>query len=578
MIENNSKKRKSENNSHINSLRCASVDERNNNDVRLSKTLEKECLDLKFLVKNSVEKLNILFNNEQFNKNKTASKKIFNSNTNRININRYNLNKDNHSEEEDEDKKKNIKSNTLNNFINIPNKKKNENMNKESFNEEDEYINNNDLYEELKNLNSNKIKSDNYNNKNESCTINENDDDILMNTSLSNLESNKLYSNKSHTLYLKNIDISGNSQKNKKIKNTFTTNYLKAETPKNLNFLRYKKNDILNYAQKDSNNNGKNKLNKNEIKTRNNKINKPKVMLDKTIPEETNKLSYTQKLKHLNNSLPKETISVAKKISNNLFINIDMTINPENYYLNRYKNKKRKKEGNKLVSSIDNKINNGKKKPYINNKKFNIGFEPSYKKNFFNRKMYNNNKYNEISTNKMDSKQMPQKIKVQDFMRMMLMLNEYLINNNLFEDYSNSENKKILDNYSLFLTNNININCVPKNEEISDDKKIYASIIIQRSWRKSIIEKYFINNFIEENEELRKMLLNDIIQKHQYKNIKIIDNFNNFINNIKLEYNDIEEIDNSFYNIQKLIQKKLTIYEKNLLYKKYINNIIYNNR
>ena len=208
-------------------------------------------------------------------------------------------------------------------------------------------------------------------------------------------------------------------------------------------------------------------------------------------------------------------------------------------------------------------------------------------------------------------------------MRMMLMLNEYIISNNLFEDYSNPESKKIIENYNLFLTNNININYESKievkddkidkkeendkdnknkendknekdnkdNRELSDNKEdknnkenkvnndnkiIKAAIIIQRRWRKSKLDKYLINNFIEEEDELRKMLLNKLMDKPKSKDIKIIDIFNNVINSFKMVYKNIDEVEKIFYYIQKIIQRKLNIYEKNLLYKEYINKIIYN--
>ena len=91
MNKNNYKKRISENNNNKKYYRCASVEERYNKDFRFSKNLEKEYLDIKCLVKNSVEKINTLFNNEEF-KHKTTSKKTYhNSSKNNININRFDM-------------------------------------------------------------------------------------------------------------------------------------------------------------------------------------------------------------------------------------------------------------------------------------------------------------------------------------------------------------------------------------------------------------------------------------------------------------------------------------------------------
>ena len=93
MIEQNlenqlNKKQKLENNK-TNNYRCSSVEEKYNNPC-FSKDLEKEYLDIKHLVKNSVERINVLFNNEEF-KQKT-SKKVFQNNINKININKFNFN------------------------------------------------------------------------------------------------------------------------------------------------------------------------------------------------------------------------------------------------------------------------------------------------------------------------------------------------------------------------------------------------------------------------------------------------------------------------------------------------------
>ena len=77
-------KQKLENNKTNNYHRCSSVEDKYNNPC-FSKDLEKEYLDIKHLVKNSVEKINVLFNNEEF-KQKTTKKNIQN-NINTININ-----------------------------------------------------------------------------------------------------------------------------------------------------------------------------------------------------------------------------------------------------------------------------------------------------------------------------------------------------------------------------------------------------------------------------------------------------------------------------------------------------------
>ena len=619
MNKNNYKKRISENNNDKNHFRCASVEERYNKDSRFSKNLEKEYLDIKFLVKNSVEKINTLFNNEEL-KHKTSSKKTYN-NSSRININRLDFNKI--SGDLEEDKKKESKSNILKNYINVSTKEKSKNKKsnlniKYPVNEEDEYTyNNNDLFEELKNLNSNKINKNNFNNRNKISKSNIFNETDSTSSCLINLESNKLNNNKEQSkeqsLTLKKINLSEATNKNKKCKNQNTSNYLKTDVQNDILSFRERKKDNPKYPQKASYKFKKKNHNNNENKTRN--INKAKQFSDKNAQEDTNKFSKTLKLKNENNSLPKDIALGTKNNSNNLLIDINLNINTE---YNNENNKKDKKEENTLVSPLAK--NNHKFKKRTNSAK-EEATDTSYKNKFFDEKIKKTKENNLI--NKPDSKQLNEKIdkiKIKDYMRMLLMLNEYIISNNLFEDYSNPQSKKILDSYNLFLTNNINVNYESKIEVINkidkkeennkankendknekdnsddkelsnnkddknnkenkvnnDDKIIKAAIIIQRRWRKSKIDKYLINNFIEEEDELRKMLLNNLMDKQKSKDIKIIDIFNNVINSFKIVYKNIEEVEKIFYYIQKIIQRKLNIYEKNLLYKEYINKIINN--
>ena len=623
MNKNNYKKRISENNNNKNYFRCASVEERYNKDSRFSKNLEKEYLDIKFLVKNSVEKINTLFNNEEF-KHKTTSKKTYN-NSNRININRLDFNK--LSGEIEEDKKKGSKSNILKNYINVSKKEKSNNKKsnlniKYPVNEEDEYTyNNNDLFEELRNLNSNKINKNNFNKPSKNNIFNDTDS---MNGCLLNLESNKLYNNKEQSkeqsLTLKKINLSETTNKNKKYKNQNTSNYLKTDVQNDILSFRDKKKDNPKYPLKASYKFKKKNHNNNETKTRNNKV---KPFSDKNQQEDTNKFSKTLKLKNENNSLPKDSSLGTKNNSNDVLIDLNLNINTED---NNENDKKGKKEGNNLVSPLAKNNHKFKKRTNSANEETT---DTSYKNKFFNEKIKKIKKAKEnILINKSDSKQINEKIdkiKIKDYMRMMLMLNEYIISNNLFEDYSNPESKKILDSYNLFLTNNLNINYENKieikndkidnkeendktnkendkndkdnkddskdNKDISDNKEdknnkenndnnngkiLKATIIIQRRWRKSKIDKYLINNFIEEEDELRKMLLNNMMDKPKSKDIKIIDIFNSVISSFKTIYKNIDEVEKVFYYIQKIIQRKLNVYEKNLLYKEYINKIIYN--
>ena len=589
LINQNNKKK--ENNYNNNCTRSASVEERFNNP-HFSHNLEKEYLNVRFIVKNSVEKINTLFNNEEF-KQKTTSKKIYNNISNRININRCDLNKDNNNNDnfDKDENKKDSKINTLKYFINVSRRDKNKKLSKFSVNEEDEYAynsntNTNDLFKELKDLNSNKNKnSDIFTGKKlslKTCKSNE-IDSINGSGSLLNLESNKLYSKKEQNLNLKKINISENTNlsmknKDKKYKNPFISNNLKTEIENDFTGLKDKKKDILKFVQK-GNRIKKSKQNPINLKTRNS--NKPKVFSERCTEEESNRFSNTQKFKNVNNSLQKDINSGRKNNSNSMLIDINLNINSDNNNLNINNNieTKTNKEHNKLLSSIGKHLYKGEKREiaindigkngdeYLNNKK--------YINENKNKKTIQKNENNIIVTNKNNAKKITEKIKTQDYMKSLLILNEYLLSNNLFEDNSNIQNKKIINDLSLFLANNIkNNNNNSKQNKTKDNKMNEAATKIQKKWRQIKIEKYLINNFMEEDFELKKMLINDYLLKSKIRNNKIIDIFYNIINNYKLIYNNIEDIDKIFDKIQKVIQRKLTINEENLLYKEYINKVI----
>ena len=70
------------------------------------------------------------------------------------------------------------------------------------------------------------------------------------------------------------------------------------------------------------------------------------------------------------------------------------------------------------------------------------------------------------------------------------------------------------------------------------------------------------------------MVLNKYIKKAGFKIKKIIGLFNSMVECFDLIGNE-KEMEEMFYNIQQIIKRKLTPYEKNNLYKEYINSIIY---
>ena len=552
LIENNHTHKYNTNHKY---MRCASVEEKYNN-ARFSQHLEKEFLDVKFIVKDSVEKINTLFNNEEF-KQKT-SKKIYNNSLNKSNINRFDL--------RNIERKEN-KNNTLKYYINDKDKK----LTRYPVNEEDEFIyNSNDLYKDLKDLNSNKLNNKKIlNNKYRLKTANSIDFDSIS-SSLLNLESNKLYSKKDQNLNLKKINVSESANitiKNKDKKYKAQFNYLKTESQNDTFRLKDKKKDkdSLKYKQKGSNKKKKNKQHNVDLKTRN--IQKHKVFSEKGTEEDTNKFSNIQKFKNLNSFSQKNINQTKRNNSNSMFIDINYKIDTENNILNidnRMNKKEKKEENNKICSTSKNS----------NKKEIMVASLDDIENNEFE----NIIKINK-NTNIFNIKKASEKIKTQDFMKIMLILNEYLITNNLFEDYANYQNKKILNDYSLFLLKNINnnndnINQQQNNIPNNNNKLLSAVIKIQRKWRKIKLEKYLINNFMEEDCELRKMLISNVMEKNNLDNSNIIDIFNTIIKNCKLVDNGVDDICKIFGQIEKVIQRNLTINEENLIYKEYINKII----
>jgi hypothetical protein len=83
------------------------------------------------------------------------------------------------------------------------------------------------------------------------------------------------------------------------------------------------------------------------------------------------------------------------------------------------------------------------------------------------------------------------------------------------------------------------------------------------------------NSSKDEINEIKKMVLNTYIHRTGFKVKKIIGLFNSTCEAFGDIVNDTE-MNEMMYNIIKLIKGKLTKCEKHLLYKQYINNIIFN--
>ena len=173
------------------------------------------------------------------------------------------------------------------------------------------------------------------------------------------------------------------------------------------------------------------------------------------------------------------------------------------------------------------------------------------------------------------TKEFPRQINTNEILKLMLFLNEYLISNNLLSDGQKKENKKLLNDYSKYISSKIKVD-FPQEQDIVFDPSIKSAKKIQRKWRKRKIEKYLNKNKKSEINELKSMILNKYIQKSGNGVKKIIGLFNTILENFD-NINKQPDINEMLYQIKKLIHNKLTRYEKNLLYKEYINSVIFGN-
>ena len=192
-----------------------------------------------------------------------------------------------------------------------------------------------------------------------------------------------------------------------------------------------------------------------------------------------------------------------------------------------------------------------------------------------NNNFHSNNQNMHKILNKIYYKEFPNKIKTNTIMKLILFMNEYLISNNLLDDYYDISNQEKLENLSNFFSDKIFVD-YPQQDDVNFDQMINSIKKIQRAWRKNRMEKYLEKNNKNEENELKKMVLNKYIKKSGFKIKKIIGLFNSMVECFDLIENE-KEIEEMFYNIQQVIKRKLSPYEKNLLYKEYINNIIYEN-
>ena len=553
-IQNNKRKRL-ENNKSSNYYRCCSVDVKNNNPS-FSKDLEKEYLDIKHLVRNSVEKINILFNNEEFNAKQRTSKKSIQTNFNKININKFNFNKPDSSFEQfkkEEEKTNNIYKD--NNFNKTDQNLKKINISFFGNGEEYKY-NSNDLLEELKDLNSNRIINEKkvakfFQQKKSNNT--ETDNKALL-----NLESNKLYRNKEPINKIKKLNITNNIKNDKNQKEGYIANYLKTAKHQNIVHYKDKKIEPMKFIQK--NNNNKKIIQKVE---RNNNILNSRLTNNSTLNHYKNierKKVDKELLTKYNNATFRKENSYCKKINNNnstssdIDINLNFNKNDSTSKLNinsQYEEKTNKIDKEKIFLSINKHLYKGEKRDVYLHKILNDFNNQNKKVDNSKKRKSNHIKANtddvELPSLKNDSpskfinidypNKKFEKISTQNFLKMMLMLNQYLINNNLIDDYSKPDNKKILDEFSNFLNKNIkkeNNNQRNKGRKENDCDKNISGLKTERIIKKD-------NNLNENiNSDVKNNQTNYSKNKCASKNLKLDSLFNNIIN----KYNLISENNN----------------------------------
>ena len=180
--------------------------------------------------------------------------------------------------------------------------------------------------------------------------------------------------------------------------------------------------------------------------------------------------------------------------------------------------------------------------------------------------------------NKIYSKEFPYSaLTTNDILKLMLFLNEYLISSNVLKDTTNNpKHVQLLSNYSSFLSENITLD-YPETEDIDHsklDKVVNCTKMIQRKWREFTMRTY-LSNSSDEIHEIKKMVMNTYIHRTGFKVKKIIGLFNSACEAFADIVNDTE-MNEMMYNVIKLIKGKLTKCEKHLLYKQYINNVIFN--
>jgi len=477
-----------------------------NHSHNFKKVTEKDCTDLRNLVKKSVDDINDILNSTEIKK----------SNFMNINNNKGVFQKKHQSA-------LSLDNNTMNNSTSIKSENRNLSNSKTNFTVNiNNYIN---IPSNSINTTSKKIKR-----YEEQMILSQNDKQI------NNYNHNTL--NKEHKFIPEKLIKSLNSiTVNKKIINTNSSQYKNNENNE-INI----KNNFLN--------------NKISISPNSKQVNEIQLKIKKKLSNRK-KLSHTQKLKKPNECFNQKLNSSINSISSYIY----QPHTPREYEM---KNLKIKNNYTRSISSnskiIIRNINSSSNISKHNN-------------SFYSKE---NGKLNcRQILDRIYSKEFPYEISnTNDILKLMLFLNEYLINCNVLKDYYQPENRDLLNKYSQFLVSKIKIN-LPEEIQINHndlDKVINSAKTIQRIWRKKKVKKYL--NEKNETDELKKMVINNYIKKNGYKVKKVIGLFNSLVEDFENLCVINKNMNNMIYYISKIVNKSLTNLEEQLLYKDFINNII----
>ena len=482
--------------------------------------------------------------NEKIFRNSVKKRKLFDEkiNNNANDINMIDINKNQKNKKKQKIPKENEKDKSI--TVNTKYKK---------YNSGEEYLNHNRI-----SLN-NSIKNKNQENNN---NINNNiDNNNLLKYSVSDDITNNMNINQKKK-FTPNI-ISINSLNNhQNIKNFIFNN-------SNINTHKFINNNIKENIKTNSKPKIKKQINKKSYKSPNNTSNSSnKIYKSTKNNKDYNHLLFTDEKNSINLNKNKSNNNIfTKSLSNKIREkNIIKEINFDKNLLNNDLNNFSRTTMNKILKKENTSVGTDIKKK--------CGYSCDHRNNN-NSNVHSSNQNIHKILNKIYYKEFPNKIKTNTIFKLILLMNEYLISNNLLDDYYDVNNQKKLDNLSKFISSQFNVD-FPQQDDVNFDQMINSIKKIQRFWRKKKVEKFMKKNNKKEENELKKMVLNKYITKTGFKIKKILGLFNSMVECFDLIEND-KEIEEMFYNVQQISKKELTPYEKNLLYKEYINNIIYEN-